>query len=397
MRLRQNVIDIFSSFVQFEGDRFSGWLNDPKLRRSMDKCLKDATESDKAVNFWVIYWHKAWQSQSNTSLPKAHLIAYLQESCYWSAHKTNITFTSSRTSVSDCFQLAIAQVDKVLKGFNPERGAILKNYASAIFGSLIRESLRQQGIIDICTPWALLRKISHKALTQALQKAGLSDRAISIYILAWNSYKNAYTPTASTGSRKLDTPSSATWEAIAQAYQSQSHILTDPPKPTVELLEKWLLNCAKAARDYFYPNLASLNAPAGSQETGELLDTLAVTEDTSLLGELIDREEIQNRQTQQEQLREILVASIAKLPSESQQILIMYYAQGLTQQEMAATLQTKQYTVSRRLTKAKEQLLLTLAEWTQNVLHISLTSDVLKNSTALLEEWLTTHYHNSEV
>jgi RNA polymerase sigma factor (sigma-70 family) len=392
MRARQNTIDIFSSFLQFEGDRFSNWLSDPKLRRSMEKLLTASLEKETSANFWAIYWYKAWKLATNTSLPKAHLIAYLQEPCYWSAYKTTHNFTSNQYSVSDCFQLGIAQVDKILKGFNPERGAVLKNYASAIFSSLIRESLRQQGIVDICTPWALLRKISQKGLTQSLIATGLSYPTISYYLLAWNCYKNIHTPTASHGTRKLDTPSKEVWEAVASAYRSQNHTLPHPTSPSPETLEKWLLNCAQAARNYFYPTPTSINMPTPGHETGEILDTLAVNESTSLLGELIQEEESQARQTQQQQLRTILVEAIASLSVDSQQILAMYYAQGLTQQQMAETLQTKQYTVSRKLSKAKEQLLLTLAKWSQSTLHISLTSDVLKNSTALLEEWLTAYY-----
>ncbi|PSB02250.1 sigma-70 family RNA polymerase sigma factor [Merismopedia glauca] len=392
MRVRQNIVDIFSSFLQFEADRFSTWLSDPKLRRSMEKLLVNPSEAGNSANFWAMYWYKAWKLAANLPLPKAHLIAYLQEPCYWSAYKTTHNFTSNQYSVSDCFQLGIAQTDKILKGFNPERGAVLKNYASAIFSSLIRESLRQQGIIDICSPWALLRKISQKGLTQSLMAAGLSYPTISYYLLAWNCYKSVYTPTAPNATRKLDTPSKEVWEAVASAYRSQNHTLPHPTSPNAETLEKWLLNCAKAARSYFYPTPTSINMPTPGHETGEMIDTLAVSESTSLLGELIKEEETQARQTQQHQLREILVAAIASLSPDSRQILSMYYAQGLTQQQMAETLQTKQYTVSRRLSKAKEQLLLTLAKWSQNTLHISLTSDVLKDSTALLEEWLTTYY-----
>lgn len=394
MRARQNTVDIFSSFIQFEADRFSNWLSDRKLYRSMEKLVANSTEGGKSAEFWAIYWYKLWQGSKNLPLARAHLIAYLQEPCYWSAYKTSNNFSSDRCALADCFQLGIVQVDKILKGFNPERGGALKNYASVIFSSLIRENLRQQAIVDICSPWALLRKISQKGLTESLMAAGLSHPTISYYLLAWNCYKNAYTPTASNASRRLDAPSKEVWEAIAIAYKSQNHVLPHPTSPNAETLEKWLLNCAKAARSYFYPTPTSINQPSPGHESGEIIDNLAGEESTSLLGELIEQEENQERQSQQQLLREILVQAIASLPSESGEILSMYYGRGLTQQQMAQTLQTKQYTVSRRLSKAKEQLLLALVQWTQNKLHISLTSDVLKNSTALLEEWLSAYYAN---
>jgi hypothetical protein len=56
----------------------------------------------------------------------------------------------------------------------------------------------------------------------------------------------------------------------------------------------------------------------------------------------------------------------------------------------------KQYTISRRLTKARETLLLALAQWSRDTLHITLTSDVLKDTSTVLEEWLQTHYSPSD-
>jgi len=54
----------------------------------------------------------------------------------------------------------------------------------------------------------------------------------------------------------------------------------------------------------------------------------------------------------------------------------------------------KQYTVSRRLTKSRETLLQALAQWSQQTLHISLTSNVLKNISAVLDELLQNYYSN---
>ena len=70
----------------------------------------------------------------------------------------------------------------------------------------------------------------------------------------------------------------------------------------------------------------------------------------------------------------------------------MYYGQELTQQQIAEQLAVKQYTVSRRLTKSRESLLLALASWSKETLHISLTSDVLNYISTVLEEWLKVYY-----
>jgi DNA-directed RNA polymerase specialized sigma24 family protein len=137
--------------------------------------------------------------------------------------------------------------------------------------------------------------------------------------------------------------------------------------------------------------VTSINTPKPGQER-ELVDTLAGEGEDSLLTELIVEEETEKRMSQQAQVQQVLTAAIADLASESQQLLALYYAEQLSQKNIAQRLGIKQYTVSRRLTKIRESLLQTLAQWSQETLHISLTSDVLKSTSALLEEWLVTYY-----
>ena len=99
------------------------------------------------------------------------------------AYKAGTGFTSAQYGVADCFQIAIAQLDKILKGFNAEQGFDLKNYAIAAFSSLIRDQLRQRKEVDICTDWSLLRKVSQKRLVAALQAQGLTQAEIERYLL----------------------------------------------------------------------------------------------------------------------------------------------------------------------------------------------------------------------
>lgn len=395
MHPRQRIIDLFSTFMKFEGDRFSGWATDAKLRRSMDTCLTRSPESEQSENYWALYWYNAWQAQSSY-LAKEHLTAYLQEPCYWTSQKTATAFTSTQYTISDCFQVAIAQVEKVLKGFSPNRGFVLKNYASAIFSSVIRETLRQRREVDICTPWGLLRKISQKRLVESLQAAGLSSETINAYVLAWSCFKTIYVPSVGEGTklayttRQLAKPDDQTWDAIALMYNKQS---TQPVNPST--LANWLLSCATAARNYLYPTLSSINAPTMGQDSGEWLEHLPGTQQDSLLTQLVAQEEEQSRYSQQAELNETLVVAIAQQEWSLQQLLQLYYGQGLTQQQIAQQLEMKQYTVSRRLTKSREFLLLALAQWSKDKLHTSVTSDVLKHMSIVLEEWLQAHYSSS--
>lgn len=388
MRPRQGLIETFSTFVQFTEDSFNSWVSDPKLRRSMDQCLKTQPPPTGSEKFWVHYWHKQWQAASSTA--QDHLLAYLQEACYWSAHKTVSSGFAGNLSIADLFQIALTQVERILNGFNPDRGSILKDYASVAFKSIIRDLLRQRRETDICSDWALLRKLSQKRLRESLQNAGINgEEQLEDYILAWNCFKTLYVPTQATGTRQLTKPDLATWEAIAQLYnqQKQTQLPENAATSSPATLERSLTQCAKWARLYLYPTVGSLNVPKAEGETREIVDDIADPKDL-MLTELIAQEEAQDRQTQQAQLKQVLSEALTRLKPDVLEILVLYYQQGLTQAEIAQQLDTKQYTVSRRLTKARETLLKAIAQWTENTHAGELSTEAIAQISILLEEWL---------
>lgn len=385
MRPRTEVIEIFSTFLQFDGDRATDWIADGRLRRSMEGNLQQV-KNPGAEAFWATYWYQVWQKVVKADVAKQHLNAYLQEACFWSARKTADAFSSTQYNLPDFFQIAIANIDKVLKGFDPNQGFVLKNYARAIFSTVIREVLRQRHEIDICSSWGMLRKISQKRLVESLKAAGIGEATIPAYVNAWNCFKLIYVPSQSGNTRQLTRPDEQTWEAITTAYNSQATSAIN-----AQTVENWLLACAKAARNYLYPSVTSINQSSGDDQN-EWLDNLSVYQQESLLNELIAEEEENKRQQQQQQIKQILTSGVENLEEQAQQILELYYTQGKTQQQIAEHLQIQQYTVSRRLTRSREALLKILAQWTATHLHISLDSDLLKSINSVIEEWLQTHY-----
>lgn len=389
---RQDTVKIFSTFIQFDYDRFGSWATDNRLRRSMRQSLaKISTESSD--NFWALYWHQIWLEQPK-GLAREHLAAYLQEICFWSSTKTISGFSSTQYTVSDCFQVAIAGIDKVLKGFDRERGFNLKSYASITFGNLIRELLRQKREVDICSDWSLLRKLSQKRMSEALAGAGLDLEIVERYVLAWNCFKTIYVPDRSNSTRKLPKPEVETWEAIANLYNKErsSQLSVAGDAASAESVEKWMLICVKAARSYLFPNVTSINQPKPGYDSGEIVDSIVGEVEDSLLTDMIADEEAQKRSQQQSDINQFLTAKIEKLKPEEQKLLELYYSLELKQAEIAKELNTQQYTISRKLSRTRKSLLKELAKWTESTMHISLTSDILNNISSLLEEWLAGYY-----
>lgn len=397
MQARQGLLELFSTFLNFESDRIKGWIADARLQRSMQTCLQQATQSDLLEAFWVLYWHQIWQRQSSP-VAAGHLSAYLQEVCYWAARKLSMNLASGQ-SITDFFQIAIANHHKVLKGFDPQRGIGLKRYASMAFSNIIKDTLRLRQEVDICTNWALLYKLSQKRLVESLQNLGLQQPTIEPYLLAWRCLKAVHGPADGRVARKLEKPDAATWAKIAQLYNSQR--LTDlgaaAETCSPETLEKWLNACANAARSYLYPTVLSADAPKPGQDQGDFLEDLQSTFQDSVLTEVIAQEEAAERQAQRTQVNAILLRSLIKLDVQSQRLLQMYYGQGLTQQEIAQQLAVKQYTISRRISSLKRSLLSALGEWSQTTLHQPLNSDVVNHMSTLLEEWLKMHYSHPDL
>lgn len=392
MHARKNIAEIFSTFVEFEADRFRRWTTDGRLRKSIENSLK-STSQNTSEDYWALSWYNYLQEKKSPhqqKLAKGHLTAYLQEACYWTSQKTTASFTSTQYKLSDCFQIAISQIDRVLKGFNPNQGSVLKNYASVIFSSVIRETLRQRQEIDICTEWGLLRKISQKRLVASLETAGLTADTINNYVTAWNCFKTFYVTTPGSATRQLAKPDNETWAAIAKAYYSQTK-----QEVTVQTLESWLLTAARYARNYLYPKSTSINISASGEDSSEWIDNIPDADGESPLTHIITQEEEATKISLLSEMKGILDNALTQLDPQALQILELYYAQKQTQQDIAKKLQIQQYTVSRRLTKARETLLRSLARWSQEKLHMSVSTDILKTMSGVMEEWLQAHYNHS--
>lgn len=400
MRTRQTLTEQFSTFLQLEGDAFSGWMVDARLRRSIERCLQESraqktVQSPPSEAFWALYWHKEWKAQPNP-LATGHLSAYLQEACYWAVRNTLNRLENRQSGLADGFQMAIAAVPKILKACDPDQRSSLKTYSRVAFGNILRDALRQRQEIDFCNDWALLLKVSRKRLVEALTHAGLGADTIAAYVLAWKCFESSYLATKPAKGGPLQRPNEETWMAIAQLYNShrQTQLTAPGGECSPATLEKWLLECAKRARTYLYPQIASLNAARLGQESGELQDDLPDATHESLLQDLIVQEENRARQLQRSQINAVLTEALQSLDAQSAELMRLYYQQGLPQREIAQQLNTQQYTVSRRLTKARETLLLKFTRWGQAELHISPTSDVVSSISSILEEWLQTHYGN---
>ena len=357
MRPRQTIIESFSSFVEFEQDIFKAWSTDLKLERNVKKLLAECSRTKNLENFLALYWHKLW-SVEQSFIASEHLAAYVQEACYWAAYKTQSNLNSSQYKLSDCFQMAIAQLPVVLNGFDSRLGSNLKNYAAITFRSLLINSLRTGYETDLCSDWGLLRKITQKRLETSLEEYGFKTAKIREYVLSWTCFKTLFVPIKGSGIRQLSKPDAATWEQIAALYNSQrlQHLGANAPPCTPAALESRLQDCSRILRKHLCPDVESLYKPKLGQVGKEIIDDLASPQG-SVLTQIIELEENKHREEKQIELQAFLTETLKGLKPELHQVLNMYYIKSLTQAEIAQQLNLKQYQVSRNLAKARETML----------------------------------------
>jgi RNA polymerase sigma factor (sigma-70 family) len=393
MRYRQDITELFSTFAHLDAGRFHKWLTDPYLYRSIKKCLNETPEASNAKNFWAIYWHKHWQNQSHI-LAKRHLSAYLQEQCYWAAHKTVAKFTINQYSLADYFQLANAEVENILKGFKPEISSNLQAYAQIAIPTRLKDILRQRKEADSCTNWALLRKVSKKQVLASLSQAGLSPAIIAQHRLVWCCFKELYVPNQLGANSKLPEPNRQLWEDVANLYNSErlNQLSQQIPQCSANTIEQIITRTATYLRGYLYPPVDSLDALKSEDGSNITLDLPDPSSD-SLIADILAQEDGQNRQNQLSQMKSVLSKALQVSNAQTQEIFKLYYQQGLTQQDIIKKLQISQPTVSRRLIKARESLLAALINWSRETLNISITSNQIKDMTNLLEEWLRSNDH----
>jgi RNA polymerase sigma factor (sigma-70 family) len=392
MQPRKNVVEIFSTFLRLEDDRPAGWIADVRLWRRM--LALHETLIDRSDSLWVLYWHEVWRSDGNsggTSGAEAHLSAYLQETCYWVARRMA---TNQRNVgwLADFFQIAIVRVPKILRYFKPEYRSSLKKYAELGFENSLKDWLRLQQQVEICSDWALLRRLSRKRLRQSLQQAGWNAETIFQYTLAWECYQELTAttlPTALPVENPQGRPMDSTWTAIAKAYNADrfSQIAPGTPSATPAQLEQWLLTCAQSVRQFLKPAVVSADTPLSDQTSGRPLDLIADL-NPSLMEQLVKQEEDIVRSQQMKQLQAVLVEAIASLSEPEKALLQDYYRDQMIQSDMAKKLGIQQYQVSRQLERVRRSLLKQIILWVQENLHTSPTPSVVDAMGHSLDLWL---------
>ena len=394
---RQSILELFSSFIQLKDARSATWVADPRLQRSIQKCL-DGSES-ASEDFWAVYWHRRWREQPNP-IVEGHLYAYLQEPAYWAAQQMMQKMLGVE-SVADCFQIANMKMQMVIKKFEPNQGYRFKSFAGVVFLNVLRDVGRKRNEAAGCTIWGLLRKITKTKLTEALKRENLGAGQMGQYLLAWKCFRELYVPQQVGRTDRLPEPDGALWEAVAALY-NQERLTAGVEGETVtgKVVQQWMLKIEAIVRRYLSPRVDSLDPFPGGEDgtTQDVPDVELNPLDRQIALEMAH--EYQDLLTQQ---GETLLTALNQLDAEMQEILQLYYGDRLKQQAIAKQMGILQPKVARRLAKGRELLLDAILDWrkklreSQGEVNKDLTPDQVKDAALALEVWLENRYPNNHL
>ncbi len=403
MHPRQTLQEQFSTFAWFENDTFRSWKGEPRLRHSMAKQLEKLPQYGAATpeneRFWSLSWYRCWRDRSSASTPaQQHLMAYLQEACYWAAYDINCKLKGRGGStgthrLADYFQMAIAEIEPALEKFRADQFNNLKAFAQVFLSHRLKGALRSQREADFCSDWGLLRKTGTKRILEAMERAGLNPADAEQYRLLWMGFQTFYVPTQPSRSAHLPEPDATVWEAIATFYnQKRSGQLSHPaPQTTAREAHNRLKQLAQWIRQYLYPVTRGLGGGEEGDETGDAwLDRkLLQNQGTEDWAEpFIEIDEKVERDRQQRDLQARLVNAFHQLNPQLQQILCLKYQQKLSQQDIGKIMDMPQPTVSRRLNAGRQALLKAIETWMTDHLNKRPDLDQIKTIATHLEIWL---------
>jgi hypothetical protein len=401
MKPRTGLEEKFSTFLHFEDSQkrlVARWQTDPGLARNMS-CVVASNPEAKEED-WARLFLKVIRDCYSATPAGKHLSAYLQEVCFWVAKRIYLKYESYLPvhTELDCFQIASREASepaKLLKNFNLDCEAPIKNYTQKRLEGKIEDELCKSMQRRRCSDWGLLRRLSKKECRAALLQAGLLESHLEWHFLAWECFKTTYTPTEKAGGRRLPPPTEEQFQPIIERYNQLRSRLSEPGSVvSSKTIQEMLKTCIDAARDYSQLAVSSLDelnyVSEPNAKLPDLLDTLG---------------QVEEQQQFREQVRAVLSDAFAALRDESQKLLKLWLGLGLTQKEiltqeeiamvlMINDLQ-KQYQVSRLVDQWRRSLLTALAEWKSSQvpseLPPRLTNDDFKKMKADLDEWLENH------
>ncbi|NEP62058.1 MAG: sigma-70 family RNA polymerase sigma factor [Symploca sp. SIO2G7] len=395
------VIIRFSSFLDFRGDGYNKvWRSDSQLRLNMQRLLESTSEKSKES--WARYFLGVSRGEieqincGGKDQAQKHLSAYLQKVCESVAIRLYEKHYGSPTlwwqyGLRDYFQMAnlfAHNPRELLKNFRLELPSSLQAYARERIQGKVEGEIRQQNqhLNRLrYSDWGLLRNVEQGELAKALRNRQILR--VEHHIMVWQCYREIYVSPASQSNRRLNDPTMALLQDIADCCNQRCDLLPYSVAAVDAHTSKQMLKtCAKVLRDWRIVRFDYPDAKMPDFSTSDRWDLVSQNmlahDATDPLAELA--------QTQQWQwINSVLAAAFAQLPTDEQTLLMLdKQGLGLTGTQIGLIFGLKQFQVSRQLKYSRRKLLKALVEWCQEHLNIQPSNEEVKQLDSPLKSWL---------
>lgn len=387
MQKRTNLVTQFSSFLCLKEESSSlitYWKNTPELERNIKLLLSQQTvspEEDKVAQEFL-----QWLRKEEDTLKNRHLIAYLQESCFFATQKVHRRLRNCWDLVTwqDYFQwanLLVSSPLQLLSSYDRKFQFKLTTYARhKLEQKLIDQAYQQMGW-ERSSDWGLLRKLSQSKQKDYLQKiGGLKGNNLEQYLLVIKCFNLIYKSTIKGKNKSLKPPSEQHFQEVSQEY---NFLVTNKKKKlsslTAKECENIILNSIKFARQYCNPSM-------NKQEN-----------DFNNL--VLDKQEnCDDRETEYSLVNEILTSAFTNLKNNQKILFKLWKGLQLTQTEIVEVMVVKypnyvnqQFQVAREINLVREYLLEKLIKKLFLDQQISLTKQKITELKSPLDYWLKEH------
>ncbi|MDJ1168959.1 hypothetical protein PMG71_05930 [Roseofilum sp. BLCC_M154] len=376
MKSRKDTVELFSTFLQIDDqyDRIGpGWHKSPRLAKSMTQKVEKEPGMHK--EYWAQYWLRASMVEAPVNrLAREHLAAYLEETCCRTAWKVSQQYSERKVDVFQMARMVVLNPVKLFKSYDYKSSGV-KTYAQFPLESAVREQLRCNGMeLDKYSWPALLRRITKKKLKEALSKADVKEPTFSRCLQAWQCFREQYVPRKADGRKQLQPPDRQELDQIASHYHQRYP--SEDFTPDGAMIQTLLDLAVQAIRESFNTKIVALE--------DSVFEPASVSEPSL--------EEVEEAEEETERFRQIgavLSRKFDEFVVADRRLLKLWYGLGMTQSDLALIFSfEQQYQVSRKKDKLKKVLLKSLAQWSQETLKVTITSNQLSETANILDIWL---------
>lgn len=391
MQKRSNLVKQFSSFLCLKEESSSlttYWEKTPELERNIELLQKQqiiSSEEDIVAQEFL-----RWLKKNKDQLQHKHLIAYLQESCFFATQKVYQRLRNywDLFTWQDYFQwanLLVSSPVKLLSKYDNNFQWKLNTYAkNKIEYQLIDQAYQYMGW-ERASDWGLLRQLKGGKQRKCLQTiGGLSEANLEKYLLIWECFNLIYQPRSMGKNKQLLPPSLAHFIQVSNEYNflitKKGNVLSPID---FQQCENILLTCIRFARQYCNPRTIK-----NEQYFDNLADDMTVYSD--------DDEE--NNQKNYDLVNQVLAKTFSELILPQKIIFQLWKGIQLTQTEIVEAMAinypnfvTQQFHVAREINLVRRILLESLIKVILIDQKVKLTKAKITELKTPLDSWLQQH------